>query len=79
MHRGAIPLMLVGATLVATLTLGVVLAATHFYADHRGFAGAIDPRLIDLGSLAANAGLLTVLFRLGRFSRESNDDREAET
>lgn len=78
MRRGAITLMLVGAALVASLTVGVVMTATHLYAEHRGFAGAIDPRLVDLGSLAANAVLLFALFSLGRFNRESNRGREDE-
>lgn len=70
--RGAIGLMLIGAALVASLTIGVVLAVTHLYAEHRGFAGAIDPRLVDVGAVAANAALLYALFSLGRFHRESN-------
>ena len=71
MRKGRIPLMLVGAALLASLTTGVVLAVMHLYAEHRGFAGAIDPRLVVLGSVAANAALLFALFRLGRFERES--------
>jgi hypothetical protein len=68
----------VGAALVASLTAGVVLAVTHLYAEHRGFAGAIDPRLVDVGALAANAALLFALLRLSRFNQESNEGTEAD-
>lgn len=75
-RRGAITLMLVGAALLASLTVGVVIAVTHLYAEHRGFAGAIDPRLVDVGALTANAALLFALLRLNRFDPESNDGME---
>jgi hypothetical protein len=69
--RGAITLMLTAAALLASATVGVVLAVTHLYAEHRGFAGAIDPRLVDVGALAANAALLLAILGLSRFDRES--------
>jgi len=69
--RGAITLMLIAAALVASATVGVVLAVTHLYAEHRGFAGAIEPRLVDVGALAANAALLLAIIWLSRFDRES--------
>jgi hypothetical protein len=68
--------MLVGAALVAIVTVGVVMAVTHLYADHRGFAGAIDPRLVDVGAVTANAALLFALLRLKRFDPESNEGME---
>ncbi|TMB64774.1 MAG: hypothetical protein E6J51_09230 [Chloroflexi bacterium] len=71
MPRGAITLMLIAAALVASATVGVVLAVTHLYAEHRGFAGAIEPRLVDVGALAANAALLLAIIWLSRFDRES--------
>jgi hypothetical protein len=73
-----ITLMLIGAALLASLTAGVVLMVTHLYAEHRGFAGAIDPRLVDVGALAANAALLFALFRLSRFNRESTEGTEGD-
>ncbi len=76
MRRGAITLLLVGAALLASSTVGVVLIVTHLYAEHRGFAGAIDPRLVDVGALAANAALLFALVSLSRLNRESNQGRE---
>ena len=76
MPRGAITLMLIAAALLASATVGVVLAVTHLYAEHRGFAGAIDPRLVDVGALAANAVLLLAILRLCRFDRESNEGME---
>ena len=63
--------MLIAAALVASATVGVVLAVTHLYAEHRGFAGAIEPRLVDVGALAANAALLLAIIWLSRFDRES--------
>jgi hypothetical protein len=77
-HKGAITLVLVGAALLASVTVGVVLAVTHLYADHRGVAGAIDPRLVDVGALAANGALLFALLRLSRFDRESNESTEGD-
>ena len=71
MPRGAITLMLIAAALVASATVGVVLAVTHLYAEHRGFAGAIDARLVDVGVLAANVALLVAIFSISRFDRES--------
>ena len=76
MPRGAITLMLIAAALLASATVGVVLAVTRLYAEHRGFAGAIDPRLVDVGALAANAALLSAILRLSRFDRDSNEDME---
>ena len=76
MRRGAITIMLVGAALLASLTMGAVLLVTHLYAEHRGLAGAIDSRLIDLGSVAANAALLLGLFSLGASTRESTGGME---
>ena len=76
MPRGAITLMLIAAALLASATVGVVLAVTHLYAEHRGFTGAIDPRLVDVGALAANAALLLAIIRLSRFDRESINDTE---
>jgi hypothetical protein len=75
-RRGGITLMLIGAALLASVTVGVVLAVTHLYAEHRGFMGAIDPRLVDGGALAANAALLFALFSLSRSNRESNEGTE---
>jgi len=74
--RGAITLMLIAAALLASATVGVVLAVTHLYAEHRGFAGAIDPQLVDVAALAANAALLLAILRLSRFDRESINDTE---
>jgi hypothetical protein len=71
-------LILIGAALLAGLTVGVVLAVTHLYTEHRGFAGAIDPRLVDVGALAANAALLFALLRLSRFDQESNEGTEGD-
>ena len=76
MRRGAITILLVGAALLAGLTIGADLLVTHLYAEHRGFAGAVDPRLIDLGSVAVNAALLVGLFSLGAFKRESTGGTE---
>lgn len=78
MPRGAITMMLVGAALLASVTVGVVLAVTYLYAQHRGFAGAIHPLLVDVGALAANGALLFALLRLSRFDRESNEGREGD-
>lgn len=77
-RKGAITLMLIGAALLASVTVGVVLAVTHLYAEHRGFAGAIDPRLVDVGALAANAALLFASFSLSRTNRDSNEGTEDE-
>ena len=77
-RRGAITLLLVGAALVASLTAAVVMAVTRLYAEHRGFAGAIDPRLVDVGALTANAALLFMVFKLNRFDRESNEGMEED-
>ena len=74
--RGVTRLILIGAALLASLTVGAVMAVTHLYAQHRGFAGAIDPRLVDVGALAANGALLFALFRLSRFDQESNEGTE---
>jgi len=74
-RKGAITLTLIGA-LVASVTVGVVLAVTHLSAEHRGFTGVIDPRLVVVGALAANAALLFALFSLSRFNRESNRGTE---
>jgi len=74
--RGAITLMLIAAALLASATVGVVLAVTHLYAEHRGFAGAIDPRLVDVGAVAANVALLLAILRLSRFDRDSIEGRE---
>ncbi len=76
MRRGAITLMLIAAALLASATVGVVLAVTRLYAEHRGFTGVIDPRLVVVGALAANAALLFALFSLSRFNRESNRGTE---
>jgi hypothetical protein len=75
-RRGTITPMLAGAALLAIVTFGVVMAVTHLYADHRGFAGAVDPRLVDVGALIANAALLFALLRLNRFEPESNEGTE---
>jgi len=75
-RRGAITMTLIGAALLASATVGVVLAVTHLYAEHRGFAGAIDPRLVDVGALAANVALLFALFKLSRSNRESTESME---
>jgi len=74
--RGAITQMLIAAALVASATVGVVLAVTHLYAEHRGFAGAIDPRLVDVGAVAANVALLLAILRLSRSDRESIEGME---
>jgi hypothetical protein len=76
--RDAITMMLVGAALLACVTVGVVLAVTHLYAEHRGFSGAIHPLLVDGGALAANGALLFALLRLSRFDRESNEGSEGD-
>jgi len=76
--KGAITLVPVGAALLASVTVAVVLVVTHLYAEHRGFAGAIDPRLVDVGAVAANGALLFVLLRLSRFDRESNESTEGD-
>ena len=76
MPRGATRLILIGAALLASLTAGAVMAVTRLYAEHRGFAGAIDPRLVDVGALAANGALLFALLRLSRFHQESNEGTE---
>jgi len=76
--RDLIKLATLGAALLASLTVGVVLAVTHLYAQHRGFMGAIDPRLVDVGALAANATLLFALLRLSHFNRQSNEGAEEE-
>jgi hypothetical protein len=78
MPRGAITMLLLGAALLATLTVGVVLVVTHLYAGHRGFSGAIHPLLVDAGALAANGVLLFALLRLSRFDRESNESTEGD-
>jgi hypothetical protein len=78
-RKGAITLTLIAAALVASVTVGVILAVTHLYAEHRGFTGAIDSRLVDVGALAANAALLFALFSLSRFNRESNEGTEDDT
>jgi hypothetical protein len=75
-RRGANTTLLVGAALLASLTTGAVLLVTHLYAQQRGFAGAIDPRLIDFGSVAANVALLLGLFSLRAFTRESTGGAE---
>jgi hypothetical protein len=76
MPRGAITMLLLGAALLASVTVGVVLAVTRLYAEHRGFSGAIHPLLIDAGALAANGALLFGLLWLSRFDRESNEGTE---
>ena len=78
MPRDAITMMLVGAALLASATVGVVLTVTHLYAGHRGFSGAIHPLLVDAGALAANGALLFALLRLSRFDRESNEGSEGD-
>jgi hypothetical protein len=70
-RRGPLALLLIGAGLLASLNIGVVLTVTHLYAEHRGVAGAIDPRLVDAGALPANGALLFAFLRLSRFDRES--------
>jgi hypothetical protein len=75
-RRGAVTILLAGAALLAGLTIGAALLVTHLYAEHRGFAGAIDPRLIDLGSVVANVALLFGLFSLGAFTRDSTGRTE---
>ena len=74
--RGPMTLLLVAAALLASLTVGVVMVVTHLYAQHRGFMGAIDPRLVDVGALAANGALLFALLRLSHFNRESREGAE---
>ena len=76
--RGPMTLVLVAAALLASLAVGAVLAVTHLYAQHRGFMGAIDPRLVDVGALTANAALLFALLRLSHFNRQSNEGAEEE-
>jgi membrane-associated phospholipid phosphatase len=78
MPRGALTMLLLGAALLATVTVGVVLAVTRLYAEHRGFSGAIHPLLVDAGALAANGALLFALLRLNRFDRDSNEGREGD-
>jgi hypothetical protein len=77
-RRGEISVMLIGAALLASLTVGVVLAVTHLYAERRGFAGAIDPRLLDGGAVAANAALLFALLRLSYVNPESSEGAEED-
>jgi len=76
--KGAITLVLIGAAVLASVTVGVVLTVTHLYAQHRGLMGAIDPRLVDVGAVAANAALLFALFRLNHFNRESSEGEEED-
>ena len=76
MPNGVTRLILIGAGLLASLTVGAVMAVTHLYAQHRGFVGAIDPRLVDVGALAANGALLFALLRLSRFDQASNEGTE---
>ena len=78
MPRGAITVLLLGAALLASVTVGVVLAVTQLYAEHRGFSGAIHPLVVDAGALAANGALLFALVRLSRFDRESNEGTEGD-
>lgn len=66
MRKSTIVLFLVGASLAAVLTLGVVPAVTALYAAHHRFAEAVEPWIIDLGSFVANAALLFALLRLRR-------------
>jgi hypothetical protein len=69
---------LIGAALLAGLSVGVVLVVTNLYAQHRGFGGAIDPRLVDGGALAANGALLFALLKLNRRDPESNEGTEGD-
>ena len=76
-RKGIIVFLLIGVALTAALTFGVVPAVTSLYAAHHRFAGAVEPWIIDVGSLAANAALLVALFRLrGRLGESA--DREEE-
>ena len=78
MPRGAITVLLLGAALLASVTVGVVLAVTRLYAEHRGFSGAIHPLLVDAAALVANGALVFALLRLSRFDRESNEGTEGD-
>jgi hypothetical protein len=75
-HKSWIILLLIGGSLAAALTFGVVPAVTGLYAAHHRFGGAVDPWIIDGGSLLANAVLLVALFRLRKRAGESPDGEE---
>lgn len=64
-------LFLIGGSLAAALTFVVVPSVTALYAAHHRFGGAVDPWIIDGGSLIANAALLAALFRLRKRVGES--------
>ena len=69
MRRNWSVLFVVAVCLATILTFGLVPAVTTLYAARHRFAGAIDPWIIDIGSLVANAALLVALFRLRRRSQ----------
>jgi hypothetical protein len=75
-RKSWIVLFLIGGSLAAALTFGVVPAVTALYAAHHRFGGAVDPWIIDGGSLIANAALLLVLFRLRKRVGASPADDE---
>ncbi len=77
MSRGrVVTFLLIGPMLAASLAFGLVPAVMRLYAEHHGLAGAIDPRLVDLVSLALNVALLVALFRLRGLPRGSHESRE---
>ncbi len=77
MSRGrVVTFLLIGPMLAASLAFGLVPAVMRLYAEHHGLAGAIDPRLVDLVSLALNVALLVALFRLRGLRRGSHESRE---
>jgi hypothetical protein len=71
LRRSWITLLVIGGSLAAALTFAVVPAVTALYAAHHGFGGAVEPWIIDGGSLVANAALLVALFRLRQLVGES--------
>jgi hypothetical protein len=75
-RKGLIVFLVIGVSLTVALTFGVVPAVSSLYAAHHRFAGAVDPWIIDAGSLAANAALLVVLFRLRGRSGEAADGED---
>ncbi len=77
MSRGrVVTFLLIGPMLAASLAFGLVPAVMRLYAEHHGLAGAIDPRLVDLVSLALNVALLVALFRLRGLRRGPHESHE---
>lgn len=68
--------LLIGPAVAASVAFGLVPAVMRLYAEHRGLAGAIDPRLVDIFSLTLNLALLVALFRLRGLRRGFQERRE---